>query len=228
MTIIQDRLFALQDPAYRDLTAKLNPAIDKETIIGVRMPALKALAKELKDTPQAEAFLSELPHRYFDENNLHAFLLNLIGDFDTALEKIEAFLPYVDNWATCDTLSPKAFAKHPEKLPPVIDRWLESGGTFTVRYGIKCLMNYFLNDLFRTEYADKVTAVQSGAYYVNMMRAWYFATALAKQYEATVPYFEEQRLDTWTHNKAIRKAVESYRVTDEHKAYLKSLRRKPA
>ena len=226
MTAIQERLFALQDTAYRDFTSKLTPTVDQATFIGVRMPALKALAKELKDTPEAAEFLTELPHRYFEENNLHAFLLNLIRDFDTALEMIEAFLPYVDNWSTCDTLSPKAFAKNPEKLVPTIDKWLASGETYTMRYGVKCLMNYFLNDLFRTDYADMVAAVQSGEYYVNMMRAWYFATALAKQYDAAVPYFEEQRLDLWTHNKAIQKAVESYRVTDEHKAYLKTLKRK--
>ena len=226
MTSIQERLFALQDTAYRDFTAKLTPTVDQATFIGVRMPALKALAKELKDTPEAAAFLTELPHYYFEENNLHAFLLNLTRDFDTALSQIEAFFPYVDNWSTCDTLSPKAFAKHPENLPPVIERWLKSGETYTVRYGIKCLMNYFLNDLFRTSYADMVAAVQSEEYYVNMMRAWFFATALAKQYDATVRYIEEGRLDVWTHNKTIQKALESFRVTDEHKAYLKTLKRK--
>ena len=226
ISMIRQRLFALQDLAYRDFTSKLTPNIDKDTFIGVRMPALKALAKELKDTPEAAEFLNTLPHEYFEENNLHAFLLNLIRDFDTALEQIEAFLPYVDNWSTCDTLSPKAFAKNPEKLPPIIERWLASGETYTVRYGIKCLMNYFLGDLFSTDYADMAAAVQSEEYYVNMMRAWYFATALAKQYDAAVKYIEDGRLDTWTHNKAIQKAAESYRVTDEHKAYLRTLRRK--
>ena len=226
ISLIQQRLFALQDIAYRDFTSKLTPNIDKDTFIGVRMPALKALAKELKDTPEAAEFLNTLPHEYFEENNLHAFLLNLIRDFDTALEQIEAFLPYVDNWSTCDTLSPKAFAKNPEKLPPIIERWLASGETYTVRYGIKCLMNYFLGELFSTDYADMAATVQSEEYYVNMMRAWYFATALAKQYDAAVKYIEDGRLDTWTHNKAIQKAAESYRVTDEHKAYLKTLRRK--
>lgn len=224
--LIQDKLFALQDSAYRDFTAKLNPAISPDIIIGVRMPALKALAKELTGTPEAAAFLAALPHRYFEENNLHAFLINNIRGFDTALERIEAFLPYVDNWATCDTLSPKAFAKNPERALPAVERWLGSDHTYTVRYGVKCLMNYFLNDLFRTEYADMVAAVTSGEYYINMMRAWYFATALAKQYEAIVPYIEQRCLDPWTHNKAIRKAVESYRVTNEHKAYLRTLRRK--
>ena len=226
MNTIQERLFALQDTAYRDFTSKLTPSIDQETFIGVRMPALKALAKELKDTPEAAEFLTALPHYYFEENNLHAFLLNLIRDFDEALAQIEVFLPYVDNWSTCDTLSPKAFAKTPEKLLPSIETWLASGATYTVRYGIKCLMNYFLNERFSADYADMVAAVQSGEYYVNMMRAWYFATALAKQYEATVSYFEENRLDRWTHNKAIQKAVESYRVTDDHKAYLKTLKQK--
>lgn len=226
MTYIQERLFALQDTEYRDFSAKLNPAIDKDNVIGVRMPALKALAKELNGSADAERFITELPHRFFEEYNLHAFMLNLVKDFDTALDRVDAFLPYVDNWATCDTLSPKAFAKNPDKLIPAVDRWLGSEHTYTVRYGVKCLMNYYLNDLFRTEYADRVAAVQSEEYYINMMRAWYFATALAKQYDAAVKYIEDGRLDKWTHNKAIQKAAESYRVTDEHKAYLKTLKMK--
>ena len=224
MTEIQKRLFALQDLEYRSFTVKLIPNVDSDTVIGIRMPALKALAKELKNEPAAADFMAALPHEYFEENNLHAFLINEVKGFENALEKIGLFLPYVDNWATCDSLSPKAFAKEAEKLPPYIDKWLASDHTYTVRFGIKCLMSYFLNDRFDPVYLEKAAAVRSEEYYMRMMTAWYFATALAKQYEAALPYIENRRLEKWTHNKAIRKAVESYRVTDEHKEYLKTLR----
>ena len=226
MKEIQERLFALQDLEYRDFNSKLTPSVDKETVIGVRFPALRALAKELKDTPEAEAFLNELPHDYFEENNLHACLLSTMRDFDEALADVEHFLPYVDNWSTCDTISPAAFRKTPERLLPHIEGWLNSGRTYTVRYGVKCLMSYFLDDRFRPAYPERVSVLRSEEYYVNMMIAWYFATALAKQYDAAVPYIEQNRLDQWTHNKAIQKAIESYRVTEEHKAYLRTLKRK--
>ena len=226
MKEIQERIFALQDLDYRDFTAKLIPNADKDHFVGVRLPALKALAKELKNTELAESFLAELPHQLHDENLLHAFLLNNIRDFDDAVEKVETFLPFVGNWAVCDTLSVKAFAKDPLKLLPYIEKWLESDMPYTVRYGIKYLMNYFLNDLYKDDWSDMVAAVESEEYYVNMMKAWYFATALAKQYDSAVRYIEDERLDKWTHNKAIQKAVESFRVTDEHKAYLRTLKRK--
>ena len=226
MTEIQKRLFALQDTAYRDFNAKLNPTIAPEKFIGVRFPALRALAKELKGSSEAAAFLAALPHRYTEENLLHAILLGPIKDFDEAVAAVERFLPYADSWSVTDTLRLKAFEKHPDKLLPYIDRWLMSNHPYTVRFGVLCLMNLYLNERFRPEYADKVAAVQSDAYYVNMMRAWYFATALAKQYDAVLPYIEENRLDPWTHNKAIQKAIESFRVTDEHKAHLKTLKRK--
>jgi len=224
MTDIQRRLFDLQDIGYRDFTAKLLPNVDSDAFIGVRLPALKALAKELNHTPEAERFLNDLPHEYHDENHLHAFLLNLIKDFDTVVEELERFLPFINNWATCDSLSPNAFRKAPERLMPHIDRWLQSDHTYTVRFGIKCLMNYFLNEKFDTAYPDRVAVIRSDEYYINMMIAWYFATALAKQYDAIIPYIEDKKLDKWTHNKAIQKAIESYRVTDEHKAYLKTLK----
>ena len=226
LTGIQKRLFALQDPAYRELSARLNPMIGAENIIGVRIPAQRALAKELKGTEEAAIFLQELPHRYLEENQLHAFLLAPIRDFDEGVREVERFLPYTDSWSVTDSLRIKAFDREPERLLPHIDRWLASDHPYTVRFGILCLMNLFLNERFRQEYADRVAVVQSDEYYVNMMRAWYFATALAKQYDAAVPYIEQNRLDLWTHNKAIQKAVESYRVTEEHKAYLKTLKRK--
>ena len=224
MTQIQKMLFDLQDAEYREFMVKLIPNVNPDTVIGIRMPALKALAKELKNDPIAADFITRLPHEYFEENNLHAFLLNLTKDFGEAVTEVERLLPFVDNWATCDTLSVKAFAKYPEKLLPYIDKWLGSDSTYTVRFGVKCLMNYFLGDRFDASQADKVAAIRSEEYYINMMRAWYFATALAKQYDAAVRYIEDRRLDKWTHNKAIQKAVESYRVTDEHKNRLRTLR----
>ena len=226
MTGIQQRLLSLQDEKYRDFTIKLTPGVDPDSFIGVRLPALRKLAKELKDTEEAAAFLNTLPHTYLDEYHLHSFLLSLIKDCDTAIAAVERYLPYVDNWAVCDSLRLHAFDKQPERLLPHIDRWLGSGHTYTVRFGIKCLMDLFLGDHFRPEYLDKVAAVKSGEYYVNMMIAWYFATALAKQYNASITVIEDGRLERWTHNKTIQKAIESYRVTDAHKAYLRTLKRK--
>lgn len=225
-TVIQARLFALQDPAYRDFSAKLNPSLDPQNIIGVRIPAQKALAKELKGTKEAHEFLRALPHRYLEENQLHAFLLAPIRDFDEGIAAVERFLPYADSWSVTDSIRVKAFDRAPERLLPYIARWTESDRPYTVRFAVLCLMNLFLGERFCTDYHDRVAAIHSEEYYVNMMRAWYFATALAKQYEATVPYIEQHRLDPWTHNKTIQKAIESYRVTDEHKAYLRTLKRK--
>ena len=226
MTEIQKRLFELQDIKYRDLTAKLNPAVDPDTFIGVRLPVLRGYAKELIKAGQSDAFLSVLPHTYFDENMLHALILCEEKDFETAVEKSERFLPFADSWSITDTLSPKAFAKFPERLVPYIEKWLNSDMPYTVRFSILCLMKYFLNERFEERYIYMVCGVQSQEYYVNMMRAWYLATALAKQYSPTVKLLEENRLDIWTHNKTIQKAVESYRITDEQKNYLRTLRRK--
>ncbi len=221
---IQKRLFALQDLKYRDFQAKLTPGVEKEKMIGVRTPELRKLAKELKGTNEAAAFLKVLPHEYYDENNLHGFLLSELKDFDETIAAADAFLPYVDNWATCDLLSPKAFKKHLPELWDKIPDWLASGETFTVRFGIEMLMSFYLDAAFCPEVNERVAAVKSEAYYVNMMIAWHFATALAKQWDETISYLTERRLDKWTHNKTIQKAVESYRITDEEKAYLRTLK----
>lgn len=222
---IQKRLFEMQDLHYRDFHSALMPTVDKNTIIGVRVPDLRKLAKELKNTAFAEEFLGNLPHEYYEENNLHAFLIEQITDYGDCIEKINRFLPFVDNWATCDMMRPKIFKKHLNELLEEIKIWLASGKTYTVRFGIECLMCYYLDEHFSPEYPRMVAAIRSDDYYVRMMQAWYFATALAKRYDVIVPYIENRILDADVHNKTIRKAVESYRITDEQKAYLKTLKR---
>ena len=224
MTAIQRDLFAMQDMPYREFQVKLIPDVPPETVIGVRTPALRQYAKTLVRSGDAAAFLDTLPHTYFDENQLHAFLLSGEKDYAQVLSRLEAFLPHIDNWATCDQLSPKIFGKHPELIGE-IRRWMASAHTYTVRFGIGMLMRWYLDAQFQPEYLQWAADVKSDAYYVNMMRAWYFATALAKQYDAALPFLEDDRLDTWTHNKTIQKARESYRVSEEHKTYLKTLRR---
>ena len=224
MTEIQQRLFALQDAGYRDFHAALMPTVDKALVIGVRMPALRALAKELKGTELAADFMAALPHKYYEENNLHAALIGHIRDFQPCLTALERFLPYVDNWATCDMMNPRALAKDKAALLEHIRLWLQSSHTYTVRFGMEMLMNHFLEEDFREEYPALVASVQSEEYYVRMMQAWYFATALAKQYEAAVTYLEQRRLGAWVHNKTIQKARESFRVSQEQKEYLKSLK----
>ena len=224
MTEIQQRLFALQDAGYRDFHAALMPTVDKTLVIGVRMPALRALAKELKGTELAADFMAALPHTYYEENNRHAALIGHIRDFDACIAAVERFLPYVDNWATCDMMNPKALTKDKAALLEHIRLWLQSGHTYTVRFGMEMLMNHFLEEDFREEYLALVASVQSEEYYVRMMQAWYFATALAKQYEAAVTYLEQRRLGAWVHNKTIQKARESFRVSQEQKEYLKSLK----
>lgn len=221
---ILDQLFALQDKAYQAFQSKLIPTVPPETVIGVRTPLLRKLAKELYGTPQAEHFLRSLPHTYYEENNLHAFLVERIRDYDGALAETEAFLPYIDNWATCDCFCPKVFAKHKEALLDPIRRWLGSDRLYTVRYAIGMLMRYYLEDAFRPEYLNWVAEIQSEEYYLNMMRAWFFATALAKQPEATLPWLTGRRLDVWTHNKTIQKAIESYRIPPEQKQQLRRMR----
>ena len=218
------RLFELQDRKYRDFQAKLIPNIDPETIIGIRTPALRKLAKEMAKEPDTCKFLAALPHRWFDENQLHAFIISLTKDFDTCIAQVERFLPYIDNWATCDQLSPKVFGKNKEDLLKHIREWLKSDKTYIIRFAAGMLMQHYLDADFDPEYPEMVAAIESDEYYVNMMRAWYFATALAKQYDAVIPYIEENRLDKWTHNKTIQKAVESYRITPEQKEYLRGLR----
>ena len=219
---IVTELFRMRDADYALLQAKIIPTVAADRIIGVRTPALRAFAKALYKDRDKEDFLSCTPHQYFDENQLHAFVISLEKDFDKCIAEVDAFLPFIDNWATCDQLSPKAFKREPEKLLQYIQSWIKSDQTYTVRFAIGMLMQHFLDECFETGYADMVAEVRSEEYYINMMIAWYFATALAKQYERTVPYLEGRRLDGWVHNKAIQKSVESYRITDEQKAYLKS------
>ena len=217
-------LFELQDIPYRDFQSKLIPNVDKDRFIGVRTPQLRSLAKVLAKRNDIVDFLSDLPHSYFDENQLHAFIISEMKDFDRCTEEIDRFLPFVDNWATCDQMSPKVFKKHRPELLVQIREWLRSDHTYTVRFGVGMLMQHFLDEAFDREYPEMVAEVRSEEYYVNMMIAWYFATALAKQYDAMIPYLEEQRLETWTHNKAIQKAIESRRITPEQKEYLRSLK----
>ena len=223
---ITTKLFSLQDTAYRDFQVKLIPGMDAEKEIGVRTPELRKLAKELAKREDIREFLNDLPHQYFDENQLHAFILSGEKDFEKCMEDLERFLPYVDNWATCDQMSPKVFRKNRKKLLESINRWIGSEHTYTVRFAIKMLMEHFLDEDFDPIYPEMVAEVRSEEYYIRMMIAWYFATALAKQYEAVLPYLEQKKLDAWTHNKTIQKAVESYRITEEQKIYLKSLKRK--
>ena len=221
---IQAELFRLQDLGYAAMQRKLIPSVSADRIIGVRTPALRSLARTLYGKEETAAFLTELPHQFFDEDQLHAFVISLEKDFDLCIAEVEAFLPWIDNWATCDQLSPKAFKKTPEKLLPYIRTWLKSERVYTVRFAIGMLMQHFLGDRFDPAYPEMVALVRSDEYYVNMMIAWYFATALAKQYSSAVPFLEAKRLDPWTHNKAIQKSVESYRITAEQKAYLKTLK----
>ena len=224
MTDIEKELFRLQDRRYREFQAKLIPTADPQTVIGVRTPELRKYAKQLGKGPDASLFLQDLPHRYFDENQLHAFVISGIKDFERCVEEVNRFLPYVDNWATCDQMSPVCFKKHKDELLTHIWEWLESEETYTIRFGIKMLMQHFLDDAFDIAYPRAVAQIRSEEYYVNMMIAWYFATALAKQYDQIIPFIEERRLDERTHRKAIQKAVESYRITPEQKEYLKSLK----
>ncbi|MCR5760421.1 MAG: DNA alkylation repair protein [Sphaerochaetaceae bacterium] len=217
---LKDRLFNLQDTKYKSFQSSLIPSV-KLNVIGVRTPDLRRLAKEVEDK---DLFISSLPHTFFEENQIHAFIISSMKDFNACVSALEAFLPFVDNWATCDQMSPKIFKKHRAELLPYIYTWLESGRTYTVRFGIKMLMEHFLDEDFDEKYICSVSAVKSDEYYVKMMVAWYFATALAKQYSSALPFIENRVLDKWTHNKSIQKAVESFRVSDEHKMYLRTLK----
>lgn len=218
---IKQRLFELQDVKFREFHSRLIPNIDPATVIGVRTPELRRLAKEIGED---EGFLRALPHEYYEENQLHALIITGMKDFGGCIARLDEFLPYADNWATTDIMTVKLFKKHTAELLPHIRRWLDSGRTYTVRYAVGCLMNFFLDGEFRPEYPEMVSGVDCGEYYVSMMVAWYFATALAKQYDAVIPYIEGRRLDTATHRRTIQKAVESFRITDEQKAYLRTLR----
>ena len=250
---ILQRLFEMQDLEYRDFQSRLIPNVSDDVFIGIRTPALRKYAKELYKEAEAQRktavsrktagscdrgstgllkgqgtsldhFLQDLPHHYFDENQLNAFIISEEKDFTRCMDQVDRFLPYVDNWATCDQLSPGVFKKNRPALVPYIRKWISSGETYTVRFAIGTLMQHFLDDAFDPEWPEMAAGVQSEEYYVKMMIAWYFATALAKQYDAVLPYLEEHRFDAWTHNKTIQKAVESYRITPEQKAYLKTLK----
>lgn len=225
MSAITEHLFSLADEGYRQFQTPLLPSVASDRIIGVRTPILRRLAKELAGTAEAEAFLCDMPHTYYEENHLHAFLVEQIRDYDACVAAVDAFLPYVDNWSNCDGWSPKVFKKHPEELLVKIRQWMASDLPYTVRFGIGMLQRYFLDERFDPTYLEWVAAIDREEYYVRMMVAWYFATALAKQYEVALPFIEEGILPVWTHNKAIQKAVESYRVSAEHKTYLKTLKK---
>ena len=224
MDFIQKRLFSLQDEKYRSFNSKLIPNIPIDSQIGVRIPDIRRLAKEIRNTDEAESFLNTLPHKYFEENNLHGYLIEWVNDFDEAMELTEKFLPFIDNWATCDTVSPKVFRKNLPLLYEKIKEWLKSGDTYTIRFGVNMLMKFFLDENFSEEVLKLVCEIESEEYYVNMVRAWFFATAMAKQRGATIPFLEEKRLDKWTHNKTIQKCIESYRITKEDKEKLKEMK----
>ena len=223
---IAHKLEELADEEYKAFIAKLVPTLPPEYFIGVRVPKLRKLAADLKNTPEANELLRKLPHGTHEENCLHVFLLNEIKDFDDCLAQVERFLPYINNWAVCDSLSPKVFKKNIQKLYPHIERWLGSDELYTVRFGIEMLMNYSLGEHFDIAQARSVAAVNAEEYYVSMMVAWYFATAMVSHYDSVLPFIADGVLDAATHNRTIQKAVDSYRITDEQKAYLKSLRRK--
>ena len=223
---IRTRLEELRDEANRDFQCKLIPGLAPERALGARTPALRKLAKEFSRREDVGDFLSHLPHDLFDKNNLHALILSEERNYDRAVAGVDAFLPFVDNWATCDIISPRAFRKNRPRLEQDIRRWMASDHPFTVRFGMEMLMTHFLDGDFRPEFPEWVAYIDSNNYYVNMMIAWYFATALAKQYDAALPYLEQNRLSPWVHNKTIQKAAESYRITEERKTFLRSLRRR--
>lgn len=224
MSIVIKELYEMQDKQYRDFQTKLIPTINSNTIIGIRTPELRKYAKNLIKENNCLTFLKDLPHTYFDENQLHAFIISEIKDYDECLIYVNEFLPFINNWATCDQTSPKAFKNNHDKLLKQVKIWLKSSHTYTVRFAIKMLMQHYLDKDFKPEYLKLVSKVKSNDYYINMMIAWFFATALAKQYQNALPYLEEQKLSTWIHNKTIQKAIESYRINEEQKSYLRSLK----
>lgn len=223
MQTIEKLLFEHRDAGYAAFQAKLTPSVDKELFIGVRVPEVRKLAKQLKDDPITADFIHELPHKYYDENMLHGLLVSEIKDYEKAIDETDRFLPYVDNWAVCDIMSPKVFKKHKGQLLEKIREWAASRKTYTIRFGIEMLMSHYLDEDFSPEYLEIPAALRSEEYYVNMMIAWFFATALAKQWDAAIPYLEQRRLDEWVHKKTIQKARESNRITDAQKMYLTTL-----
>lgn len=225
-TNVQNALFAIEDPAYRAFHCKLIPTVPPEAVIGVRTPALRAYAKKFGKTPEAAAFLHELPHQYYEENNLHAFLIEQIRDFSQTTAALDVFLPYIDNWATCDMMCPKSLTKQPEVLMQKIKEWIKSPHEYTVRFAVGLLMRFYLDERFEPAQLQMVCDIHRDEYYINMVIAWYFATALFKQHEAALVYIKEGRLPLWTHNKAIQKAIESSRISAEQKSLLRALKRK--
>lgn len=223
MTVYEE-LLKVKDDTYKEFQAKLVPNIDPDTILGVKTPEMRQIAKEVFNSKEKDVFLKDLPHKYYEENLVHFFIISMIKDFDECIREVETFLPYVDCWPVSDQATPRSFKKNHEKLLPYIKKWIKSKHLYTSRFGIRMLMNEFLGDEFKDEYAKLVASVKSDEYYLKMMVAWYFATALAKNYDETIKYIEERKLDDWVLKKTIQKAVESYRVTDEHKEYLKSFR----
>ena len=221
---IREKLYDHQDLKYRDFQVKLIPGMEPEKMIGVRTPDLRKIAKQMVKREDIGEFLENLPHEFFDENQVQAFVVSEFKDYGRCVQEVERFLPFVDNWATCDQMSPKVFKKHRPELLDSIKEWIRSEHTYTVRFAVGMLMQHYLDEDFDPAYPEMVAEVQSEEYYIRMMIAWYFATALAKQYEAVLPYIEERRLEPWTHNKTIQKAVESYRITPEQKEYLRSLK----
>ena len=224
MTSLQERLFAIQDKQYAAFQAKLTPGVPVESFIGIRVPVLRKFAKEFTKEADCEEFLHQLPHEYYDENMLHGLLISEVKDYEECIRLTDRFLPFVDNWAVCDIMSPKVFAKHKKELLAKIQAWSKSAHVYTCRFGIETLMSHYLDKDFKAEYLEIPASVRSEEYYVKMMVAWFFATALAKQWDATIPYIEQRRLAPWTHNKTIQKAIESYRITPEQKEYLRTLK----
>ncbi len=228
MKTISDRirreLLEMQDLPYRDFHANLMLTVDKKRVIGIRVPILRKYAKKLAKDPDIGSFLEDLPHHYYEENNVHAFVIEQIKDYETCLKRVKEFLPYIDNWATCDMMNPKVFGKHTDEILREAENWMRSDQTYTIRFGIGMIMRFFLEERFKPEYLETVASIRSEEYYVNMMIAWFFATALAKQYEQTLPFIEKERLECRTHNQTIRKACESYRITKEQKEYLRTLK----
>ena len=221
---VYEMLLDVKDDKYREFQAKLVPNVSPDTIIGVRTPDMRKIAKEVFNSPEKDEFLKELPHKYYEENLVHFFIIAMIKEFDKCIEKVDEFLPYVDCWPVSDQATPKSFKKNHAKLLPYIKNWIASDHVYTARFGIRMLMNEFLDDDFKDEYLELVASKEGDDYYLKMMVAWYFATALAKKYDESVKYIEERKLSDWIHKKAIQKAVESFRVTDEHKEYLKKYR----
>ena len=222
---LYEQLMEVRDEEYRDFQTKLVPNISAETILGVRTPDMRKIAKDVFNSPEREEFLNDLPHKYYEENLIHFFVISMIRDFDECVRKVEEFLPYVDCWPVSDQSSPKVFVKNHEKVLPYIKKWIDSDHVYTARFGIRMLMNEFLGDDFKDEYPELVASKKGDDYYLKMMVAWYFATALAKQYDASVQFIERGVLEPWIHNKTIQKACESFRVSDEHKAYLRTLKK---